>query len=212
MKGIIYKYTNLVNGKVYIGQTINEYKRREKWGNLNAPYAGIYINRARLKYGISNFEYSVIVEIQEDDETILRELLDIAEKKYIALYRSNEPSFGYNMCEGGNGIGLIVTDESRRNRSKALKGIKKKPFSEQARINISNAHKKPRPWAYKKVVQYDKDGSFIKVWNSLTEVTSHFGDKGVGNLVNAIKRKGRHKYYKGFIWKYYENSYKEGAL
>lgn len=42
MRGVIYKYTNLVNGKVYIGQTINEYKRREKWRNLNAPYAGIY--------------------------------------------------------------------------------------------------------------------------------------------------------------------------
>lgn len=40
MRGVIYKYTNLKNGKVYIGQTLNETKRREKWRNLNSPYAG----------------------------------------------------------------------------------------------------------------------------------------------------------------------------
>ena len=59
MRGIIYKYTNKVNGKVYIGQTINESKRREKWRNLKAPYAGDYINRARAKYGIDAFSYEL---------------------------------------------------------------------------------------------------------------------------------------------------------
>lgn len=52
MRGIVYKYTNIHNEKVYIGQTINEPKRREKWFNLNAPYAGNYINRARRIFQI----------------------------------------------------------------------------------------------------------------------------------------------------------------
>lgn len=43
MRGIVYKYTNIHNEKVYIGQTINEPKRREKWFNLNAPYAELRI-------------------------------------------------------------------------------------------------------------------------------------------------------------------------
>ena len=50
MRGVIYKYTS-PSGKVYIGQTLNEYMRKFMWKNVNHPYAGPYINRARTKYG-----------------------------------------------------------------------------------------------------------------------------------------------------------------
>ena len=47
MRGVIYKYTS-PSGKVYIGQTLNEYMRRAMWKNINHPYAGPYINRQEL--------------------------------------------------------------------------------------------------------------------------------------------------------------------
>ena len=204
MRGVIYKYTNIYNGKVYIGQTVNEYKRREKWRNLKTPYAGSYINRARMKYGLESFEYEVLAEVTNRDEDILRETLNSLEKKYIALYQSKNPNFGYNLTDGGeSGNGQIVSKETKDKISKAHKGLKKK-MSEQGKRNISLAHKSVRPWAWKKVAQYDKDtGELIKIWNSLSEVTSHFGDKSNSNLVYAIQGKYRHKCYRGYKWKYY---------
>lgn len=204
MRGIIYKYTNIHNNKVYIGQTINEPKRREKWKNLKAPYAGDYINRARAKYGLKAFKYEVIVEIVNDDEEILKEILNSLEAKYIFLYKSKDPNFGYNLADGGgSGKGQIVSKKTRDKISKAHKGLKKK-MSEQGKKNISAAHKSPRPWTWKKVAQYDKDtGKLIKVWDSLSSITKYFGDKSNGNLVNAIQGKHRQKTYHGYKWKYY---------
>ena len=204
MRGIIYKYTNKVNGKVYIGQTINESKRREKWKNLKTPYAGNYINRARVKYGIESFSYEVLVEILNDDEIILKDTLNLLEEKYISLYHSKDPKFGYNLTDGGkSGKGQIVSQETRNKISKVHKGLKKK-MSEQGKRNISLSHKSPRPWAWKKVAQYDKDtDELLKVWNSLSEVVKYFGDKSNSNLVYAIQGKYRHKYYHGYKWKYY---------
>ena len=204
MRGIIYKYTNKANGKVYIGQTINESKRREKWKNLKAPYAGDYINRARVKYGIESFSYEVLVEILNDDEIILKDTLNLLEEKYISLYHSKDSKFGYNLTDGGkSGKGQIVSQETRDKISKAHKGLKKK-MSEQGKRNISLSHKSPRPWTWKKVAQYDKDtGELLKVWDSLSEIVNYFGDKSNSNLIFAIQGKYRHKYYHGYKWRYY---------
>lgn len=60
--GIIYKYTSL-SGKVYIGQTVNERKRRKKFLNLNKDYAGLKINNARYK----NDESSTTIESTSND-------------------------------------------------------------------------------------------------------------------------------------------------
>ena len=53
--GIIYKYTSPSN-KVYIGQTRDEFNRRQKFlSKTNYTYAGTKINKARAKYGPENF-------------------------------------------------------------------------------------------------------------------------------------------------------------
>lgn len=102
MRGVIYKYTS-PSGKVYIGQTLNEYMRRAMWKNINHPYAGPYINRARAKYGYSNFKYDVLISLESDDESFLREEINRLEKYYIELYDSTNPSKGYNITIGGLG-------------------------------------------------------------------------------------------------------------
>lgn len=48
MEGIIYKYVS-PSGKVYIGQTIEEKKRRRIFNNLNQSYGGVKIDNARKK-------------------------------------------------------------------------------------------------------------------------------------------------------------------
>ena len=205
MRGIIYKYTNKYNNKVYIGQTINEERRREKWKCLGAPYAGDYINRARKKYGIEAFLYEVLTEVISDNKEVLRQTLNNLEQYYIALYNSKDENFGYNLSDGGKaGVGQVITKETRRKMSLAQKG-KKKSMSEQGKKNISLSHKGPRPWTHKKVCQIDKNtNQVIKVWESVTEAIHSFGDKTCGNLIAAIKNKYRHKYYRGYKWQYYE--------
>ena len=87
----IYKITNLINGKMYIGQSIDIEKRWEE----HKFYSGkenTAIQSAFKKYGISNFSFEVI-------EECLREELDAKEIYWIAKYDSFNN--GYNLTQGG---------------------------------------------------------------------------------------------------------------
>lgn len=86
----IYKVTNLVNGKIYIGQ--DSFDRKDYLGS------GKLINRAIEKYGIENFEKIVLEQCENKHE------LNDREKYWIAHYESTNPSIGYNIRIGGEGI------------------------------------------------------------------------------------------------------------
>ncbi len=112
-KFYIYKITNLVNNKVYIGKTYNPKKRWKdhiKTSQLsNSPKSSV-IHRAMAKYGIDNFSYEVLVEF--DDEAKSFE----AEKYYIKLFDSIK--FGYNLTEGGEGSsGYVASLETKKKQS-----------------------------------------------------------------------------------------------
>ena len=99
--GYIYKITNLINGKIYIGQTIrtiecrwSQHKRCQ--GKRNHLYS------AFDKYGIENFK---IEEISHYTRVTKEKLIQILNKKeiyYIAKYNSTNPDIGYNFSIGGN--------------------------------------------------------------------------------------------------------------
>ena len=98
----IYKITNLINGKVYIGQSI-DIKRRwgeEKNGSKN-PNSNAYdypLQRGFRKYGIENFSFEVIEECDKD-------ILSEKEIYYIDLY--NSCLEGYNQT-----LGTVVIEEN----------------------------------------------------------------------------------------------------
>lgn len=94
----IYKITNLVNGKIYIGQSVNIKERwiKEKNSAFNSA-SHVYNNplsRAFRKYGLENFSFEVIEECTATE-------LDNRERYYIYLYKSLTP-IGYNLTDGGN--------------------------------------------------------------------------------------------------------------
>lgn len=93
--GLIYKYTNLLNQKIYIGQTTTTLEYRHK-RHLQQMDDNTYFHRALNKYGEHNF----LLEVIEDN--IPLETLDEREiywiKYYDSYYTSNK---GYNMTKGG---------------------------------------------------------------------------------------------------------------
>ena len=101
MFGIIYRWTNKKNGKKYIGQTVNPRKRYQQ--HLRGERADSQIiDRAILKYGAENFDYTVLLTIHAETREELRGLLDEAEVESIRLEQSYyKTGLGYNMTLGG---------------------------------------------------------------------------------------------------------------
>lgn len=93
----IYKIENLINHKVYIGQSIDIEKRWEEH-KFYRKKENTVLQKAFCKYGISNFDFSIIEECQKEE-------LNDKEKYWIKYYNSYEN--GYNMTYGGEGS-LVV--------------------------------------------------------------------------------------------------------
>jgi group I intron endonuclease len=96
----IYKITNTVNGKVYIGQSVNIYARWKvhKTGYVHEKSCR-RLHSAMKSYGIDKFSFEII-EITSNDKNILNSL----EKKYIKKYHTfiDDPKCqGYNLTDGG---------------------------------------------------------------------------------------------------------------
>lgn len=143
MIGIIYKYTS-PSGKHYIGQTIDEKRRKQEFLNINNKYGGYKIHNARTKYGPENFEYEVLYTIIDEDSDKLIQLLNLKEQEYIKLYDSIEN--GYNSTFYGNvTTGLMC--ESKQKMIESLKAhykkrggkFKGKTHSEKSKMKISEA-------------------------------------------------------------------------
>lgn len=86
---IIYKTTNIVNGKIYIGQ--------DSKNNSNYFGSGKVLKQAILKYGKENFIKEILEECNSKEE------LDNKEKYWISFYNSVDKKIGYNICIGGQG-------------------------------------------------------------------------------------------------------------
>ena len=88
----IYKIENLINGKIYIGQSTNISQRwkahRNRPFNENSESYDCPLYRAIRKYGIENFSFVVLEETTKEE-------LNEKEKNWIASYNSNNPENGY---------------------------------------------------------------------------------------------------------------------
>jgi len=126
---IIYKATNKINGKSYIGQTVKSLKKRiREHINLSKNGSNRPLHAALRKYGPENFTWEIIVDCGDNQH-----FLNESEIFFIDRYNTKSPN-GYNLTDGGEGIsGFNHTEETKRKM--------KKPKSEKARKNMSEAHK-----------------------------------------------------------------------
>ena len=105
----IYKITNLINGKIYIGQSINIQQRwkahRSKPFYKEGEQYQTPFYRAIRKYGLNNFSFEVIEECFESE-------LNDKEQYYIQYYDTINPAKGYNLTKGGQSgsIEVLLSD------------------------------------------------------------------------------------------------------
>lgn len=185
----VYIIKNLINGKVYIGQSIDIQNRflNHKSESFN-PKSNAYntaIHRAIRKYGIDNFSFEIIEECKKED-------LYEREKYWIKYY--NSYGEGYNLTPGGEGVVSIDYDKARKlwddglsiaqiasemNCSKhtiifALKNYENynSELSFQRGRKITGEKRSKR-----KIYQYSLDGDFIREYNSSKEIEVVLGIK-----------------------------------
>ncbi len=111
--GIIYKCTNIVNDKIYIGQTINTLDKRIVGHMHDAKYKPNYFHNALNKYGYKNFTWEVI------DEALSKDELDLKEIRWIKYYNSFGEN-GYNLTSGGSDS-FKTSEKSKDKKSKTSK-------------------------------------------------------------------------------------------
>ena len=118
--GEIYKITNKINGKVYIGQTIRTAEQRLKEHLYSSNNR--HLSNALRKYGIENFILEVLESNVEEKD------LDALEIKYIAQYNSQVT--GYNETSGGCGTrGYVFTQQDREKMRNSMKKAWEQPNS-----------------------------------------------------------------------------------
>jgi group I intron endonuclease len=119
--GFIYRITNRINGKKYIGETTKKDPIKRWEGHLHAIAKGQgcpLLQRAILAHGKENFTFEVITECDDKDRYEL-------EKEYIKSENSLAPN-GYNVLEGGPGGGFLGKKHSNETREKMRQALLKK--------------------------------------------------------------------------------------
>jgi group I intron endonuclease len=126
----IYKVTNLINGKVYIGFTSNFPARKRLHKHNSLKNKNYVFHNAIRKYGWNNFDWQIIYQ-SKDKNYILAEM----EQYFINEFSSLHP-IGYNMKTGGSGGNL--SESARLKISQKRKGIK---FSDKHIEKLRESHR-----------------------------------------------------------------------
>lgn len=126
----IYKVTNLDNGLIYIGQTLNLHKRFSDYNSptkyLDERYRKLRpIYRALYEYGQDKFSMEIV---ELCDINILGE----REKFYIEKYHSNDPNRGYNKLNGSE----FNKKKMSEILSKAHTGLKESNATKRKKSNL----------------------------------------------------------------------------
>lgn len=119
--GIVYKVTNIINSKIYIGQTTQKLSMR-KWSHESRSLKNsdnMPLHKAISKYSKDNFLWEILEKCDSKEE------LDEMEFHYITSYKSTIRKFGYNCTLGGEGnIGFKHTKETCEKIRKLKSGVK----------------------------------------------------------------------------------------
>ena len=166
--GYIYKITNKLNNKVYVGKRQKPQFETWYWGS------GVHISNAIKKYGKENFSREILEWCDSSEQLCERE------KFWIKELDAKNSVAGYNISDGGDGVSLPgnlngmygkkASEESRQKMSmahpksyppefgaKISKSLKGHTFSKETREKISNANKGQKAWNKGQKNPYSKE-------------------------------------------------------
>jgi len=220
----IYKATNIVNNKIYIGFDSDwpSRKRSHKNSSFNEKSANYknYFHNSIRKHGFENFVWEIIYQSKNQYHT-----LNIMEPYFIKEYDSYNS--GYNLTLGGEGVfGSIKVSESARQRMLTNNPMKQEFQREAARIRATGVKQSEETKNKKRIKQlgrkypnskrkeqngvknmYAKHYIFISPLNELHNVIGSLykfcKENNIGvNIIQRITYGQRENYYNG--WKVYD--------
>jgi len=189
---VIYKITNTVNNKVYVGQT-KWFKKR--FGEhlkalLSNSHCNIHLQGSVNKYGKDNFIVEIIEFVEDLKELTARE------QYWVDYYKSYDECNGYNLCKDVRNP--WYGERSEEHKCKLSLAHLGKKASAEVRKRMSQAQlglvKKGRS-----VSQYNMDLSLVNEYISVLEASRKSG-VGATSIHKAADNKW--KQAGGFIWKY----------
>lgn len=202
----IYKITNTINDKCYIGKAKNIYKRfwshkNESKKEIPSRRASPGLFRAIKKYGIEVFTFEILEEVELNDE-----LLKVRELYWQDYFNSYENCCGYNLRRDSE-TKMIVHEKTSEKISNRLKEEWKNGARSQhsdkmrAKWDGNEERKKYQGELFSEILTkyiynlFDLDGNFIKVvlYKELKEM-------GLQNCIATMHRKKSNKIsFKGYI-------------
>ena len=180
---IIYKTTNLINNKIYIGQDIKD----------NPKYlgSGLLLKKSINKYGKLNFVKETI-EVCEN-----KQILNEREIFWIEELNSRNTKIGYNIAEGGFG-GNTYTEETKKRVSDMLKGrhvsdeTKEKMSKSRLGVQIHTSESKSKISQTHKGKKLSQEHIDIIRKNSKTSLKSEEFLKNIGNILEHRPKGSKH--------------------
>lgn len=206
--GYIYKITNTINDKVYIGKT--QRTIQERWqGHIkdswNSKYQHRPLYRAFKKYGLNSFSIEIIEECENNQ-------LNDKEKFWIKQYDSFKN--GYNATLGGDGghYGELIDRQQINDLWK--KGLSLKQICNQThheRHQISAILKKELNVPEKDIIERSrnkkltamidpKTDEIINIFESATSAAKFLGKNNGNNITSVCRKKSKTAY--GYKWEY----------
>ena len=200
----IYQITNLINGRIYVGKTLDTIEARwkeHKRESTKTRHEQRPLYQAMKKYGIDNFS---IKELEECSSEVVND----RERYWIELLGSYRD--GYNATLGGDGAqyanyDLIyslylegktfeqISSLTSHDRKTIARALSQKGVSKEERQRNNSAH------ISKAVAKLDPvTGEIVEVYSSASEAERHNGNtQHISDVCN-----GKRKTCKGFKWKY----------
>jgi group I intron endonuclease len=187
----LYLLTNIVNGKRYVGVSVDPPARwrQHKWAALRAGAKSALYNAIR-KYGAESFKLSILEWCDS------RERASDLEKRWIRVCDSRVTGgHGYNISEGGDGAPQTPESRARISATKRASGYQ---HSVETRQRISVAKRgQPLPSRYVPVIQMTRDGVEVARFSGSGEAAKATGLRSAGIRRCAI---GERPTYAGFRW------------